>query len=143
VTSEPYILEHEQNTPVGYFLNADLGYNPYVVLYATERTVKQRPDLVRSVVQSTQKGWGYYFQHTGDVNGAIAKRNRDMTGELMSYSAGAEKPLVYGKDNALGQLTTERWQTLLGQLEEIGALKHGQVTPSSCFTAQFVSKSPS
>lgn len=139
VTSEPYILEKQQSTPVDYFLNADLGYNPYVVLFTTETVVKQHPDMVKSFVKASLQGWDYYFQHVQEVNTDIGKHNRDLTQDLMTYSAGAEKPLVYGKSNTLGQLSADRWKTQVDQLVEIGKLKSGSVDSSSCFTTAFLS----
>lgn len=140
VTSEPYVLQTEQHTPVKWFLNADLGYNPYVVTFTSERMVKEHPDLVRRFVQASVKGWDYYFQHWKDVNAAIGKQNRDMGQGQMAYTAGVMKPLVYGSGGVAGAMTDSRWSTLVDQLAQIGSLQSGSVKPSSCFTTSYLAK---
>lgn len=140
VTSEPYTLEHEQHTQVKWFLNADLGYNPYVTTFTTERMVKEHPDLVRKFVQTSVKGWDYYFQHSKDVNAAIGKQNRDMSQGQMAYTAGVMKPLVYGDGGVAGVMTQQRWATLVDELTQTGALHAGSVKPASCFTSAYVKK---
>lgn len=141
VTSEPYTLEHEHHTPVKWFLNADLGYNPYVTTFTTERMIKEHPDVVRKFVQTSVKGWDYYFAHWKQVNTAIGKQNRDMSQGQMAYTAGVMKPLVYGKGGVAGTMTSQRWTTLIDQLTQTGALKQGAVKPSSCFTTDYVKQS--
>lgn len=138
ITSEPYILEKENKTPVKYFLNADLGYNPYVTLYTTEKMIRERPETVKRFVEASVKGWDYYFANTAKINQVIKTQNGKLSDGLMAYSADAEKPLVYGKDNKQGQMSEERWKVLVDQLVEIGALKPGSVDPKSCYTTEFL-----
>jgi len=140
-TSSPYILEEEEGVPVREFLNADLGYNPYPILFTTERMIEEEPETVRAFVEASMRGWDYYYENTEKVNGVIRDLSPELSEGLLAYTAEKERPLVYGEDareNGVGHMTAGRWEALVGQLEEIGALEAGAVDPESCYTNEFL-----
>lgn len=139
VTSEPYTLQ-QQGVEVDYFINADLGYNPYVVLFTTEQTIEQEPEKVRAFVEASMPGWDYYFDNVEEVNGVIGERNTELTMEEMTYSAENMEDLIYNdvtEENGMGYMTEERWQTLVDQLEGIGSLEE-PVEVSDLYTNEFL-----
>lgn len=140
-TSSPYILEEEENVQVEEFLNADLGYNPYPILFTTEKMIEKQPETVRAFVEASVEGWDNYYENTEKVNGVIRDLSPELSEELLAYTAEKERPLIYGKDareNDVGHMTAGRWETLIGQLEEVGALEEGAVNPESSYTNEFL-----
>ncbi|OBZ19016.1 myristoyl transferase [Bacillus sp. FJAT-27264] len=142
ITNEPYALG-QQGIQVGVLKVADSGYANYNdVLFTTEGYLKKHPDIVKAVVQATQKGWGYYLDNYKTVNPFIKTYNKDMALEAMNYEAEQEKPFILNdetKANGVGFMTPERWNTIQDQLIGIGALKQKQDV-SKVFTAEFLSK---
>lgn len=87
ITNEPYALG-QQGVKVNYLKIADSGYANYCdVLFTTEDYLKKHPDIVKAVVQASQKGWSYYLDNYKTVNPFIQTYNKDMTVEAMNYEA--------------------------------------------------------
>lgn len=142
ITNEPYALG-QQGIKVSTLKVADSGYANYCdVLFTTEDYLKKHPDIVKAVVQASQKGWGYYLENYKSVNPFIQTYNKDMTVEAMNYEAEQEKPLILNEETkakGIGSMTPERWNTIQEQLMEIGGLKQKQDV-SKAFTTEFLTK---
>lgn len=142
ITNEPYALG-QQGIQVGVLKVADSGYANYNdVLFTTEDYLKKHPDIVKAVVQATQKGWGYYLDNYKSVNPFIKTYNKDMAVEAMNYEAEQEKPFILNEEtkvSGIGSMTLERWNTIQDQLIGIGGLKQKQDV-SKVFTTEFLSK---
>lgn len=140
ITSEPYILEEEEGVDVDTHLVADFGYNPYVVLFTTKRMIKEEPETVRSFIDASMRGWDYYYENTPEVNRAINKQNRELSLDVMAYSAETERDLIYTdetEENGLGYMSEERWNTIVDQLSQTDNLKKS-VDPKSLYTNEFL-----
>ncbi|MEK8128775.1 ABC transporter substrate-binding protein [Paenibacillus filicis] len=142
ITNEPYALG-QQGIDVSVLKVADSGYANYCdVLFTTEDYLKKHPDIVKAVVQATQKGWSHYLNNYKDVNPFIQTFNKDMTVEAMNYEAEQEKPFILTEEtkaNGIGHMTLERWNTIQDQLLQIGGLK-GKQDVTKAFTAEFLTK---
>ena len=60
---------------------------------------------------------------------------------MLDYGAQQLRPLCVTPDvplERIGQMTLQRWQTLLGQLIEVGAVEPVAVKPESVFTTEFL-----
>lgn len=140
ITAEPFSLK-EQGVETGFLLNADSGYNPYAnVLFTTEKTIKEKPELVKAFVEASVKGWEYYKDHSDEVNPFIQEKNPDMSLEAMKYGAEKQLDFVYGGDAAdhgVGYMSEERWNTLMDQLVEIKLLD-AKEDVSKVFTNEFL-----
>jgi len=140
ITSEPYILEEEEGVDVNTQLVADFGYNPYVVLFTTQRMVEEEPETVRSFIEASMRGWDYYYENTQEVNRAIGEQNRELSLDVMAYSAETERDLIYTdetEENGLGYMSEERWSTIVDQLVQTDNLKE-DVDPASLYTNEFL-----
>ena len=108
------------------FLVADEGFNPYVGVVITSRTLsRDKPELVKAFVRSVRAGWKAYLADPASANAAMAKLNTSMDAETFATAAAAQKPLIEGGDAAskgVGTMTKERWETLAKQLTELGTL---------------------
>lgn len=143
VTSEPFIVQQQGHTDIGWKLIADSGYNPYAnIIYTTEQTLAQNPQMVASFVQASLEGLGFYFRHPSEVNTYIQAQNPQYTMALMSYSGKAMEPYIRGGEAArhgLGYMTAARWGQLYNQLRAAGVLTEEQ-DYRKAFTLQFVGK---
>ncbi|AEI41790.1 ABC transporter substrate-binding protein [Paenibacillus mucilaginosus] len=142
LTSEPFTMK-KQGIETEVLLNADFGYNPYAnVMFTTESFLKENPEVVKSFVEATVKGWDYYKDHASEIHPSIQEKNPDLPIENMDYGAEAQKPLVYGGDaetKGVGYMTMERWDALAKQLVDIGLLK-ADVDPAKAFTVEYLPK---
>ena len=135
VTSEPLAAAKVGIEPKT-FLIADAGYNPYTTVLATsEAYLKDHPKEVAGMLQAAREGWTAYLADPTATNGDMSKLNPTMDAETLAASAAAQVPLIQtdeAKSNGLGSMTLQRWQTLVQQLKELGAIKT-DVDPAKCF----------
>ena len=109
---------------------------------AVKDYLRKHPNVVKAVVQASQKGWSYYLDNYESVNPFIQTYNRDMTVEAMNYEAEQEKPFVLNdetKVSGIGYMTPERWNLIQEQLLQIGGLKDEQDV-SKAFTTEYLTK---
>ena len=128
VTSEPYAIEKAGIKP-RVFLLAESGYPPYAeTIVATEKTLKQKPDVVRRFVQATAEGWKSYLNNPAPGNALIVKDNPQIETALLAYGVTKmrEYQLVSGGDaqsKGLLSMTDARWQQTRDFLVQYGLLR--------------------
>ena len=86
VTNEPYFVRKNGGHPRT-LLMSDSGFNPYRVIYTTQRYLREHPAEVRAFVAASLRGWDDFMN--GDPSPAkalISKANENMPGEFMDYS---------------------------------------------------------
>jgi NitT/TauT family transport system substrate-binding protein len=122
VTSEPILAKRQGGDPQT-FLIADAGYNPYTtVLITSGKTIKDDPQLVRSVVDACRQGWREYLDDPSTANAAMEKLNTEMDPQTFTEAAAAQKPLIENEQTrrtALGQMQGERWTELSRELVDL------------------------
>ena len=130
ITSEPIAARAAGADPVT-FLVAESGFNPYTTVLATRRAYfDSHPAECRRMVAAVRAGWTAYLDDPSAANAAMAKLNPAMTPETFAASAAAQKPLIQ-KDVPIGSMSKKRWETLVGQLIEVGMLK--EPVPAEAF----------
>jgi|HubBroStandDraft_4_1064222.scaffolds.fasta_scaffold57630_2 NitT/TauT family transport system substrate-binding protein len=143
VFSEPYVAR-EKGADARCLLVADLGFNPYTsVLFTNAETLATQPEVVGKFVSASLKGWQTYLERPEETNRYLQEVNPEMTQGILEYGVQALRPLCLDGlpgSAAIGRMTLERWQTLAGQLVEVGALKSDAVDPRSAFTTKFLLK---
>ncbi len=126
VTSEP-IAAKKQGADPQVFLIADSGFNPYATVVITRAAmIRDEPELVRSFVTATREGWQSYLDDPEETNALLHRLNPALDLETLSAASTAEKELIAGGDAAkhgLGAMTKDRWQTLAGQLKDLGLIE--------------------
>jgi len=139
VFSEPFTAKEQGGDPQTMMVS-DVGFNPYAsVLITNEKTIREQPELVRSMVAASVKGWNKYLADPKATNDAIHAMNSSMSPAALQFGATAMAPLCQvGKGEHLCQMTLDRWQTLVSQIEEIDDIKRGSVKPEECFTTTFL-----
>lgn len=145
VFSEPFVAKQQGGDP-HVLMVSDVGFNPYTsCLIAHDDTVKQTPELVRSIVQASVKGWEQYLKDPAQTNQAIHKLNQEMSLEVLAFGVQELKPLVedpVAKEHGIGHMSLERWQTLVDQLIEIEQLQPDKVNVAELFTTEFLKPEP-
>lgn len=123
ITIEPLSAE-KAGAKVKSFLIADEGFNPYlVVLATTEDTLKNKPDLVKKVVQATREGWTAYLKDPQATNEHMAKLNKAFDIETFNKGAEIQRPFIEPVGVTLGSMTDERWDTLVQQMKKLKLIK--------------------
>ena len=121
VTSEPLVAKRGGGDPQCLMVS-DTGYNPYAnVLITSGALIHDDPGMVDSFVAATKKGWAAYLADPARGNAEIAKLNPALTADMLAEMAAAQAPLVTSP-TGLGSMERARWETLVGQLQEIGSL---------------------
>ncbi len=141
VFSEPYVAKEKGADP-RCLLIADVGYNPYTsVLFTSAKTLAADPEVVAKFVQASAKGWQTYLEQPDETNRYLHEVNPEMTLGILEYGVKSLRPLCLDGlpgPAAVGRMTPERWQTLAGQLVEVGAIKPDAVDPQAAFTTKFL-----
>jgi NitT/TauT family transport system substrate-binding protein len=141
VFSEPYVAR-EKGADAQCLLMADTGYNPYTsVLLTSGETLRTREEVVAKFVAASLKGWQTYLERPEETNRYLHEVNPEMTPGILEYGVKALRPLCLDGlpgPTAIGRMTLERWQTLGGQLAEVGAMKADAVDPQAAFTTKFL-----
>lgn len=137
--SEPFVAESSGLTPV-ILMVSDLGYNPYTsVLFTTTGTLNGNPELCRRMVEASIGGWGKYIAEPEETNRRINSLNPDMSMEILEFGVGKLRPLVTARLlHGVGQMDHARWETLKGQLEEIGQIPKDSVDLDEVYFAGFL-----
>jgi NitT/TauT family transport system substrate-binding protein len=139
--SEPYVARQRGSDP-HCLMVSDLGFNPYASLLITGReTFEGHPETVRKMVSASIRGWQQYLREPAAANRLVSQQNNEVNSGLLDYGAQQLRPLCVTEDvplERIGQMTLQRWQTLLQQLVEVGAIEPAAVKPESVFTTEFL-----
>lgn len=131
--SEPF-LATEQGAKVRVLPIRDIGFNPYAsVLFTSDKLKKEDSDLVAAMTKASIRGWKDYLNDPVEVNKHLQSLNPELSPGVLQFGVEAIKKLTIVNEESFGHMTLERWQTLIGQLEEIGLLKKDAVKPEACF----------
>ncbi|MCA9051211.1 MAG: ABC transporter substrate-binding protein [Planctomycetaceae bacterium] len=139
VFSEPFVARENGGNP-RVLMVSDIGFNPYdSVLVTTKRMIQQQPDLVRKIVQASVQGWQSYLDDPRPVNERIHAANAEMSLKALAFGAEAMKPLCRTTDGIpLCGMTSDRWETLVSQIESLGEIASGSVRAADCFDVSFL-----
>lgn len=126
-----------------FFLFARDGFPPYgTTIVATQKLVKEKPDVVARFVRASMEGWRSYLADPAAANELIKKDNPNMKDDQLAYAVAKlkEQELVTGGDAAkmgIGVMTEERWKKTYDYMISAALLKP-DVDYRQAFTTQFV-----
>jgi NitT/TauT family transport system substrate-binding protein len=141
-TSEPFSIEKAGVKPK-VFLLADLGYPPYAqTVVTTQRTVRERADVVRRFVLATAEGYRRYLADPAPGNALIRKANPQMEQGLLAFGVAKIKEfeLVGGGDaktQGLLTMTDARWKQTFDFMTA-AALAKASTDYRKAYTLEFV-----
>jgi len=140
--SEPFVAQQKGAKPVNLYVS-ELGYNPYTsVLVVSEKTLKERPELVKKVVQASRDGWARYLQDPKSTDALLRKANSQLDQPVLDFGHRELQSLCKNPDTerlGLGAMTAERWNDLAAQLLAMGEIKKA-VDASKAWNATFLVK---
>lgn len=141
VFSEPFVAR-EKGSQVRCLMISEIGYDPYTsLLIASEKTLKERPELVQKMVHASRAGWQHYLVSPTSANKLILALNPQMNDKILEYSFNTLKPMVLDKNspkNGIGTMTLKRWQTLLTQLVKLGLIMPDSLRAQDAFSTEFL-----
>jgi NitT/TauT family transport system substrate-binding protein len=128
-TSEPYSIEKAGVKPK-VFLLASYGYPPYAeTIVATDKTVAQKPDVIRRFIEASALGWKSYLANPAPGNALIKRDNPQIEDDLLAFSVAKMKEfgLVTGRDAAkqgILTMTDARWKATYDFMLHAGLVRH-------------------
>jgi NitT/TauT family transport system substrate-binding protein len=140
ITSEP-LTAKKKGVAVKTFPVSDTGYNPYSTVLATsDETLRKSPDMVKAMVAAVREGWRAYLDDPKATNEKMHQMNPSMDLDTFAEVAEAQKPFIESPSitsgdtpkNGLGTMSNVRWETLIGQLKDLGYIP-AAIPPEDCF----------
>ena len=143
ITSEPFFVE-KSGVKARVLLLQNTGYDPYRVFFTTQKFAKENPDVVRSFVAASIRGWKEYMGDPDAVHAGLQKRNPELNAEKMRYSWQALKDgeFVLGdpaKGDAAGRFVEARWKFQYEILRDLKLIVRGY-DYRKAFTTEFMPK---
>jgi NitT/TauT family transport system substrate-binding protein len=127
IMSEP-LTARRQGADVQVFPVSDAGYNPYTtVLTMSGDFLRKDPDRTKAMVAAVRDGWRAYLDDPKPTNQHMNQLNPSMAPEVFAEVAEAQKPFIETaetRDNGLGSMTKDRWETLITQLKGLGDIQN-------------------
>jgi NitT/TauT family transport system substrate-binding protein len=128
ITNEPFYVAQAGKKPRT-LLIADSGYDPYRIIFSSQKFVREQPAAARAFAAAAARGWDDFL--TGDPApgmALIAASNDKMSEEFMRFSIAEmnRHRLVAGrpeKGERTGLITRERMEGQVQALLEIGLLR--------------------
>ncbi|MEX2043841.1 MAG: ABC transporter substrate-binding protein [Opitutus sp.] len=124
----------------------DAGFRAYAVLVTNRRFAREHPEVLRAFLRAYIRGWRDYLE--GDpapAHAAMKEANPNNTDGFMDFSRRMilDERLVTGRDagggpHLIGRLDPARFATQISQLEELGILAKGKITPATAITTEFL-----
>jgi len=138
------INEPHQVIEAGYEVNimlfADYGVKVYDdVLFATEDTINNNPELVERFLRATLAGWRYAIQHEDEAVDMVLEYATDRTRTHEAYVLRQSIPLIHTGGSPIGWMERERWVHTHDVLLEAGAIEKG-IDVDEVFTMQFLTQ---
>lgn len=144
--AEPYHITKAGGKSPRFLSTWDAGFRAYAVLVTNRKFARDHPAELRAFVRAYIRGWRDYLE--GDpapAHAALKKANPTNTDEFMMFSRQMilDEKLVTGRDvdggpGKIGRLDPSRYATQIAQLEELGILPAGKVSPTQAVTTEFL-----
>jgi ABC-type nitrate/sulfonate/bicarbonate transport system substrate-binding protein len=108
------INEPHQVIEAGYEVNtilmADYGVNMYAdVLFATEDTINNNPELVEKFLRATLEGWQYAIDHKGEAIDIVLEYVNNGSRSHEMYMLNSSIPLIQTGETPIGWMEKEEW----------------------------------
>src|SRR5438105_6111037 len=124
-------------------LLADYGWANYATtIDATEKTIRERPEIVRAFVRATSEGYRRYLENPATAHAAIKQANPQMDVDLMEHTWRELKRLEIidsgdARGGRIGMMTDARWERFVKEMQAAGALP-ANLDWKKAYTLQFV-----
>ncbi|CAM4299569.1 ABC-type nitrate/sulfonate/bicarbonate transport system substrate-binding protein [Paenibacillus endophyticus] len=128
----------EQGHEVNIIEPGDYDINFYAdTLFTTEAIIKRDPEMVKSFVQASMKGWSYAIENPDEAAEFGLKYGDKLTLDHEVSMMNASIPLLEPENLPLGKMQTDAWDVLQKNLIDLGFLKKEQ-NLDDVFTNEFI-----
>ena len=143
--STGYIInEPHQAIEAGYEVNtilmANYGANTYAdVLFATEDTINNNPELVEKFLRATLKGWQYAIENEEEAVDITLKYAAGRTKSHEAYMLSNSIPLIHTGNAYIGWMEKSEWEQAQNILLEQNILDK-EIDVNELYTMKFLNK---
>lgn len=109
------------------------------VLFATEDTINNNPELVERFLRATIEGWQYAIEHEEEAVDIVLKYAPERTRSQEMYMLQQSIPLIHTGGSPVDWMEQERWGHTRAVLLEAGAIEK-RVNFDGAFTTQFMTE---
>lgn len=139
IINEPNEVK-EKLGDVNTILMADYGVNMYAdVIFVTENTIKNKPEVVERFLRATLKGWQYAIEHEDEAVDMTLVYAKDSNKKHQAYMLKASVPLIHTGSSKLGWMEAKRWDELQNILLDQKILSK-PISITDAYTMQFLQK---
>jgi len=138
--AEPYYLA-KQGVKVKFLHVWDTGFDSYTTVVTSRDFARDHGDQVRAFLRALYRGWQYYIEKDPEPAHAIMlKINPKVTADYLEWSRHQiiDAQLAHDKDGDYLQMSPERYQREIGQLEDLNILPKGSLNPAKVMDASFL-----
>jgi len=138
------INEPHQVIEVGYEVNtilmADYGVNMYAdVLFATEDTINNNPELVEKFLRATLEGWQYAIDHNGEAIDIVLEYVTNGSRSHEMYMLNSSIPLIQTGETPIGWMKKDEWMQAQDILLEQN-ITDAEINIENVYTMDFLEK---
>lgn len=127
---------HDVNT----MLFSDYGIDVYAdVLFATDDTIKNRPEIVEKFLRATLKGWDYAIKNEDETVDVILAYASDRTRNHEAFMLSASVPLIHTGNEPIGWMSNEKWEQGYSILQQTGQLEK-EIDLNEAYTNEFMER---
>jgi NitT/TauT family transport system substrate-binding protein len=139
VTNQPVVLR-SRGLDVNVITGSSEGLDLYgSVFFTTERLIRDRPDLVRRLVQSIQLGWQDAFSNKEQVIAAARRWAPEFDASVLPAIYDASMPFIMSDlpGVPINGMNHQRWQDTMQALREVGMLRQ-DIDLRRAYTEEFI-----
>jgi len=136
--NEPIVAE-ERGFPVNLIWPSDYGVSLYAdTVFATEKTIAERPEIVQKFVRATVRGWQYAIEHPDEAVQCTLTYGEKLDAGHETRMMEASIPLVKPDDAPVGSMDKDTWAGMAQLLLEQNFMKK-PINVDEAFTQRFIS----
>jgi len=137
IINEPNLVKEKLGS-VNTILMADYGVNMYAdVLFASDDTIKNKPDLVKRFLKATLSGWQYAIENQDEAVSMTMKYATDSARMHQVNMLSSSVPLISTGQSQLGWMDSTQWEKVQKILVEQKILAK-PITITDAYTMQFL-----
>jgi NitT/TauT family transport system substrate-binding protein len=144
--SEPFSIKDAAHFEPVVLLLGDTGFQGYASMIATsDKTIEQRPDLVKRFLDASIEGWySYLYSDPAPGNALIKQANPEMNDALIAYGISSMKTHgILDSGDALtlgiGAMSAQRWADFYKTTSEAGVYPK-DLDITKAYTLRFVNQ---
>jgi two-component system cell cycle sensor histidine kinase/response regulator CckA len=122
--SDELFTINQSNVKCTIFSPRDAGIDFYGdILFTTQKTLSDKPAMVRAFREASLKGWGYALAHKAEIIQLILDRySTRYSREHLQFQADQMQKLMEPEIVELGYMSPSRWQAITDTYRQLGLL---------------------